>query len=95
MPIKDWPRTEQPREKLLAQGPDALSRAELLAIFLRIGQPDSHQTTISGDIENITLILSHFFCTTPNNPRMRKWSPQNMLLENWIIPLDRNDRPRF
>jgi DNA repair protein RadC len=37
MAIKDWPESERPRERLLRQGPAALSDAELLAIFLRIG----------------------------------------------------------
>jgi DNA repair protein RadC len=37
MAITDWPLQERPREKLLAQGPAALSDAELLAIFLRTG----------------------------------------------------------
>ncbi len=37
MAITDWPATERPREKLLAQGAQALSDAELLAIFLRTG----------------------------------------------------------
>lgn len=37
MAITDWPVAERPREKLLERGPDALSDAELLAIFLRTG----------------------------------------------------------
>jgi DNA repair protein RadC len=37
MAITDWPEAERPREKLLARGPQALSDAELLAIFLRTG----------------------------------------------------------
>lgn len=37
MAIIDWPLSERPREKLLQQGPDSLSDAELLAIFLRTG----------------------------------------------------------
>ncbi len=37
MHIRDWPSTERPREKLLAQGPRSLSDAELLAIFLGSG----------------------------------------------------------
>lgn len=37
MPITDWPAEERPREKLLQRGPGALTDAELLAIFLRIG----------------------------------------------------------
>lgn len=37
MAIKDWPEGDRPREKLLSLGPQALSDAELLAIFLRTG----------------------------------------------------------
>ena len=37
MAITDWPAAERPRERLLQQGPEALSDAELLAIFLRTG----------------------------------------------------------
>jgi DNA repair protein RadC len=37
MAIADWPVDDRPREKLLAKGADALSDAELLAIFLRTG----------------------------------------------------------
>ena len=37
MSIADWPAAERPREKLLDLGPTALSDAELLAIFLRVG----------------------------------------------------------
>lgn len=37
MPITDWPAAERPREKLLSLGSRALSDAELLAIFLRVG----------------------------------------------------------
>lgn len=37
MAIKNWPKDEQPREKLLARGPAALSDAELLALFLGTG----------------------------------------------------------
>ncbi len=37
MRIADWPEAERPREKLLGKGPEGLSDAELLAIFLRSG----------------------------------------------------------
>ncbi len=37
MAISDWPVGERPRERLLAHGPQALSDAELLAIYLRVG----------------------------------------------------------
>ena len=37
MAITDWPDDERPRERLIARGAGALSDAELLAIFLRVG----------------------------------------------------------
>ena len=37
MPLKDLPADSQPREKLLAKGPAALSDTELLALLLRTG----------------------------------------------------------
>jgi len=37
MTIRDWPKDERPREKLLLRGPTSLSDAELLAVFLRTG----------------------------------------------------------
>ena len=37
MGIKSWPKVERPREKLLARGAQALSDAELLAIFVGSG----------------------------------------------------------
>jgi DNA repair protein RadC len=35
--IKDWPRADRPREKLLDRGPSTLTNAELLAVLLRNG----------------------------------------------------------
>ncbi len=35
--VRYWPESEKPRERLLSLGPTALSDAELLAIFLRVG----------------------------------------------------------
>jgi len=35
--ITNWPEAERPRERLIAKGAAALSDAELLAIFLRVG----------------------------------------------------------
>lgn len=37
MAIRNWPEPERPREKLLRQGPQALSDAELLAVLLGSG----------------------------------------------------------
>ncbi|KAB8043496.1 RadC family protein [Janthinobacterium aquaticum] len=37
MAIKDWPERERPRERLIEDGAQSLSDAELLAVFLRTG----------------------------------------------------------
>lgn len=50
MRITDWPDAERPREKLLAQGPGALSDAELLAIFLRTGIPGRNAVDLARDL---------------------------------------------
>ncbi len=50
MAIKDWPESERPRERLLSQGPAALSDAELLAIFLRVGVTGRSALDLAGDL---------------------------------------------
>ena len=35
--IRNWPAKERPRERLLAEGPDRMTDADLLAIILRVG----------------------------------------------------------
>lgn len=48
--ITDWPEDERPREKLLARGPQALSDAELLAIFLRTGVAGKTAVDLARDL---------------------------------------------
>ncbi|MEH6628739.1 MAG: DNA repair protein RadC [Motiliproteus sp.] len=50
MAISDWPEGERPREKLLQKGPQALSDAELLAIFLRTGIPGKSAVDLSREL---------------------------------------------
>ncbi|HVP50279.1 MAG TPA: DNA repair protein RadC, partial [Candidatus Bathyarchaeia archaeon] len=50
MSIRDWPDGERPREKLLQRGASALSDAELLAIFLRIGIPGRSAVDLARDL---------------------------------------------
>lgn len=50
MTIKDWPRDERPREKMLERGAAALSDAELLAIFLRTGMPGKSAVDLARDL---------------------------------------------
>jgi DNA repair protein RadC len=50
MAITDWPEAERPREKLLNQGAQSLSDAELLAIFLRTGAPGITAVDLARDL---------------------------------------------
>ena len=50
MAICDWPEGERPRERLLAHGPAALSDAELLAIYLRVGVRGKSAVDLARDL---------------------------------------------
>lgn len=50
MAISDWRPEERPRERLLAQGAQALSNAELLAILLRTGVRGKSAVDLARDI---------------------------------------------
>lgn len=59
MAISDWPEQERPREKLLRNGPQALTDAELLALFLRVGIKGRSAVDLARDL------LLHFGGLTP------------------------------
>ncbi len=46
MSIKNWPKQERPRERLLERGPEALSDAELLALLLVTGAANRDLTAL-------------------------------------------------
>ncbi len=52
MAISDWPEEERPRERLLEQGAQVLSDAELLAIFLRTRVKGKSAVDLSRDLLN-------------------------------------------
>ena len=52
MSITHWPVAERPREKLMLQGAESLSDAELLAIFLRTGVPGRTAVDLARDLLN-------------------------------------------
>ncbi len=59
MAITDWPADERPRERLLALGAGALSDAELLALFLRVGIRGKSAVDLARDL------LGHFGGLSP------------------------------
>jgi DNA repair protein RadC len=50
MSIRDWPEQDRPREKLLRLGAQALSEAELIAIFLRTGVQGRSALDVARDL---------------------------------------------
>lgn len=50
MSISDWPAQERPRERLIAFGESALSDAELLAIYLRVGTRGKSAVDLARDL---------------------------------------------
>lgn len=71
MAITDWPLAERPREKLLTQGAQTLSDAELLAIFLRTGIKGKTAVDIAreliaehGGLRPLLLCDQQRFCQT-------------------------------
>jgi DNA repair protein RadC len=50
MSIQHWPKNERPRERLIQQGAQSLSDAELLAIFLRTGLPGKSAVELAREM---------------------------------------------
>lgn len=72
MAITDWPLAERPREKLIARGPEFLSDAELLAIFLRTGTRGMTAVDLArdllarfGGLRNLLTTERSTLCETP------------------------------
>ena len=61
--IKEWAADDQPREKMMAKGKNALSNAELLAILLRIGKEGMSAVDVArsllDSVDNDLITLSN------------------------------------
>jgi DNA repair protein RadC len=64
MAITDWPVAERPREKLIELGAQALSDAELLAIFLRVGVVGKSAVDLARDLLTQFGSLNGIFAAT-------------------------------
>jgi len=64
MPIRNWPLEKRPRERLIREGASALSDAELLAVFLRVGVRGKDAVTLGQDLVNNFGSLQGLFCAT-------------------------------
>ena len=72
MAISDWPAAERPREKLVQRGAEALSDAELLAIFLRTGIVGKSAVDLArellgrfGGLNHLIAASESEFCAVP------------------------------
>lgn len=65
-PISQWPIHERPREKLLTKGAEALSDAELLAIFFRTGLKGKTAVDLARDALQCYGGLRQLLAATPN-----------------------------
>ena len=50
MRITEWPEHQRPRERLIREGAQALSDAELLAVFLRVGVRGKSAVDLAGEM---------------------------------------------
>ena len=66
MAITDWPAAERPREKLIELGAEALSDAELLAIFLRVGVTGKSAVDLARDLLTKFGSLNGIFAASEN-----------------------------
>lgn len=64
MAIIDWPQEKRPRERLIREGAQALSDAELLAIFLRIGVAGKDAVQLGQDMMHHFGSLQRLFGAT-------------------------------
>jgi DNA repair protein RadC len=75
MAISDWPAAERPRERLAAHGAQALSDAELLALFLRTGMRGKSAVALARDLLAAGGGLSGLFNTLGRTARVPGLGP--------------------
>ncbi|WP_331852097.1 UPF0758 domain-containing protein [Polynucleobacter necessarius] len=66
-PISNWPKNEQPREKLRLNRAVTLSDAELLTIFLRVGVKSKSAVTLAKDLLHHFGSLPRLLAATPED----------------------------
>lgn len=64
MAITDWPEHQRPRERLIRNGAQALSDAELLAVFLRVGVSGKSAVDLGRDMVAHFGSLNRLFSAT-------------------------------
>jgi len=65
MKIRDWPVSERPRERLIANGPSGLSDGELLAVLIGSGKPGFTAVDVARQLIVEFGSLREFLCAEP------------------------------
>lgn len=55
--VKSWPKNERPRERLLAEGAENISDADLLAIILRVGKGSFEKGAAGQNVSDFARML--------------------------------------
>ena len=89
MSIRQWPMDDRPREKLLVKGSKALTDAELLAIFLRVGRKGVNAKQMAqelldrfGGLGPLLKPNAKVFCATKGLGQAKFCQPQAALKPN-------------
>src|SRR5689334_10367460 len=67
MSIRDWPRTERPRERLIEHGPNALSDGELLAVLISCGHGGRSAVDLARELIDKFGSLREFLMAEPSS----------------------------
>lgn len=86
MPITDWPACERPREKLLQTGAAALSDAELLAVFLRVGAAGKTALDLSRELIGSFGSLTRLFAADADSLAAVKGIGQAKFAQLQVVP---------
>lgn len=90
MAITDWPEDQRPRERLIKQGAHALSDAELLAVFLRIGVAGKSAVDLGREMVAQFGSLRALFCARlPDFTRINGLGPAKYAQLQAVLELTR------
>lgn len=90
MAIPDWPEAQRPRERLINLGAAALSDAELLAVFLRVGVRGKTAVDLGREmLGHFGSLASLFNATLPNFSALNGLGPAKFAQLQAVLELAR------
>ncbi len=90
MAIRDWPKEQRPRERLITYGPEALSDPELMALFLRTGSSGKTAIELGREIIARFGSLNKLFTANPHElSEIKGLGPAKITLLQAVLELAR------